>query len=346
MRVLVIGDLHARPALLSEFSALAKALARQAEASRPDVIVLTGDLLHEHARVHTGALNAVLDLIRELAARAADLYVLIGNHDLPSNQCFLEAQHAFNALKAWPRVHVADQVVHDAARSLVFVPYVPAGRFVEALSNSGYAWREGRAIFAHQDFRGARQGTFVSAHGDAWHPDWPLVISGHFHGHQWPRPNVCYVGSPVAHDFGDEASHTISLFTWEDPEWREERLDLGLPARRTVTLPLADALAFAPPPATLIRLIVTGTAAELAAFRASREHSSLAARVTKLVLRSMTSAALDASAPRVTYAERLAALVQGEAPPVQRLFAALGGPSGGPCLDQHPRPRAARAAVS
>src|SRR4051812_43789268 len=108
MQVLVIGDLHARPARLDEFGALASALERVAASCRPEVIVLTGDLLHEHARVHTGALNGVLGLIDTLAKKTRATYLLVGNHDLPSNQTFLESHHAFNAVKAWSGVHVVD----------------------------------------------------------------------------------------------------------------------------------------------------------------------------------------------------------------------------------------------
>jgi hypothetical protein len=332
MRVLVIGDPHARAAALLEFQQLAAAVYQAAAAVRPELIVVTGDLLHEHARVHTGALNAVLDFIRELSGLAPrGVRVLIGNHDLPSNQTYLEPRHAFNAIKDWPRVRVADTVIHEPELGFVYAPFVPTGRFVEALTATlGDAWRGARAVFAHQDFKGARHGGYVSVNGDYWDPRWPLVVSGHFHAHQWLKSNVCYVGAPAAHDYGDEAWHTVSLFDFNGSATahreRETRLELGLPRRCTVELPLAAAAAYLPPAGQFTRLIVTDEPGALLAFRRSDAYNELRRQVDKLILRS------SAPAPRLHkggagdgggFIGILRRLVAQEGEPVQALFAEL-----------------------
>ena len=61
---------------------------------------------------------------------------------------FLEPRHAFNACKGWPGVQVVDRVV--LAEGFAFVPYVPPGRFREALATVGDGWKGARAIFAEE----------------------------------------------------------------------------------------------------------------------------------------------------------------------------------------------------
>ena len=315
MRVLVIGDPHARASALSEFDRLTAALAALAARTRPDLVVVTGDLLHEHAYVHTAALNAALELVRRLAAiPSRGVYVLMGNHDLASNQVFLEPRHAFNACKGWSGVHIVDRVV--LAEGFAFVPYVPPGRFREALATVGEDWRAARAIFAHQEFRGARDGRHVSQAGDRWGKGLPLVVSGHYHTYQWLRQNLCYVGAPAAHDFGaDEDEHGVSLLTFgADGGWEETRLAVGLPRRRTVVLPVEDADGFAlETHGDLVRLIVTGAPEALLAFRKGKAYRRLAAVATRVVLRS-TAAPVQrgAHAAEMTYLDRLRAYAAAE----------------------------------
>ncbi len=49
------------------------------------------------------------------------------------------------------------------------VPYVPPGRFVEALNIiDNEWWKNVNCIFAHQEFYGCKMGAIESIEGDKW----------------------------------------------------------------------------------------------------------------------------------------------------------------------------------
>ena len=87
-------------------------------------------------------------------------------------------------------------------RKLVFLPFIPTGRFVEALDSDDEPWKDADMVFAHQEFRGAKMGAKISEEGDEWKEDWPSVISGHIHDRQILR-NIYYTGSCLHNDFSD-----------------------------------------------------------------------------------------------------------------------------------------------
>ena len=75
----------------------------------------------------------------------------------------------------------------------LFVPYVPPGRFVEALETyKNINWKDVDCIFAHQEFYGCKMGAILSEEGDKWESKWPLVVSGHIHSRQWINKNIYY----------------------------------------------------------------------------------------------------------------------------------------------------------
>ena len=109
-------------------------LSKLIKRERPRVIIMLGDLLHEHERLHTTPLNKAYDFVKMLSGYAAT-YCLVGNHDLINNRQFLTKNHWMNAMKEWDNVEVIDYPrsirmdgVHFAA-----VPYVPPGAFEDAL---------------------------------------------------------------------------------------------------------------------------------------------------------------------------------------------------------------------
>jgi hypothetical protein len=328
MRILVVGDLHARAVALGEFQELAEAVLGVVRERRPDRVVLAGDLLHEHAHVHTGPLNAVLDFLRPLR-EVAPVHALMGNHDLASNQCFLEPRHAFNAVKAWEGVTIVDEVRASDDGRFLYVPFVPPGRFVEALDGAvalgrlARPWQEAEAIFAHQDFVGARQGEIVLRLGEKWRPSWPLVVSGHVHEHQWLQKNLCYVGAPRAHTFGLRADHTVSLFTFGPEGRREDRIALGLPRKITLEISVAEAETFEPPARDLVRLVVKGPAASLLAFKGTPRYKALAASVAKLILQAVESREPGRRREAKSFMALLQEAVVQEPAAVRELFAEL-----------------------
>ena len=96
----------------------------------------------------------------------------------------------------------------------IFVPYVPPGRFEEALRTLKDDWISASCIFAHQEFAGCKMGAIVSIEGDKWDIKNPIVISGHIHSKQQPQKNIYYSGSAMQHAFGESAKNIIAFFSF------------------------------------------------------------------------------------------------------------------------------------
>ena len=90
--VLCIGDPHIQVSNISETDLLIERLINLATKKKPDLIIVLGDVLHTHERLHTIALNKAYELINNMRL-ISKTYVLVGNHDMINNQVFLNENH-------------------------------------------------------------------------------------------------------------------------------------------------------------------------------------------------------------------------------------------------------------
>lgn len=271
---LVIGDPHFKVANVRETDAMVEAIVRVANERRPDIIIVLGDILDRHETIHVSPLTRAIKFLARLM-EIANTYVLIGNHDLKNNRQFLSDEHPFVALKFWgPRMTIVDTttLVTIKGKSFVFVPYVPPGRFVEALDHCKEAcgepgnWKNATCIFGHQEFRGAQMGAITSIEGDEWLLTYPYVVTGHIHDYQEPQVNILYTGTPIQHAFGDRHDKTISFFTFHSSNEREHvRIDLGLPRKHIVRILCAEVSTYVPQPNCELKMIIRGTSGEIKA---------------------------------------------------------------------------------
>lgn len=235
-KILCIGDPHFKVSNRGEMRAFVTESIGAIKKHAPDFVVVMGDVLDRHENIHVHALMDACQFLIDLS-RLVKTYVLIGNHDRPNNSNFLTDEHPFTALKEYPNIVIVDTVVKEG--EWCFVPYVPPGRFHEALETGGVTRdtiTEYTCIFAHQEFKGSSYKNIVSTIGDVWPEDFPLVISGHIHTYQWPQDNIVYVGAPMQHNFGDPDDCSISLFTFSDESIDEERIYLNIPKKRVVRI--------------------------------------------------------------------------------------------------------------
>ncbi len=65
MLIAAIGDTHFRVDNISIVDTLIGELLKNLKEKNPDLIVLLGDILHDHERLHTIALNRAYHLIKE-----------------------------------------------------------------------------------------------------------------------------------------------------------------------------------------------------------------------------------------------------------------------------------------
>lgn len=242
LKILAIGDVHIQPSSEGVMDSMFKKICRIHEEKKPHVIVLLGDILHCHANISSEALNIALKFIQNLVDTftKTKIIVLIGNHDLINNQQFLSDKHAFNALKRWKNdnivvVDTTTEIIVNTFR-LIGVPYVPVGKFKEAL-NQINDWRKNTTcIFAHQEFYGAKMGSIKSIEGDKWKTRYPVVITGHVHDQQI-LDNIIYTGTPIQHGYGDEKKKTIGYFEFDkNNDYTYEKIDLKLNKKKTIRI--------------------------------------------------------------------------------------------------------------
>jgi hypothetical protein len=265
--ILTIGDPHFKLANVRETDAMTEAILQQARLKQPDIIVVLGDTLDRHESIHVSPLTRAVKFLSQLI-EIAPTYLLIGNHDLKNNRQFLSEEHPFYALKFWgPRMTVVDttKLVQIKDQTFVFVPYVPPGRFIEALEMVS-GWQDATCIFAHQEFKGAQMGAIISVEGDEWPLTYPYVVTGHIHDYQEPQTNILYTGTPIQHAFGDRHDKTISLLTFRSSNDRDhERIDLGLPRKQIVRITCAEVSTYTPQTNYELKIIIRGTSGEIKA---------------------------------------------------------------------------------
>ena len=241
--IIIIGDPHFQMSNMDEVKIFIQRCIQHVKKQKENLyaIVVLGDVLHDHERVHSTALNVAVKFLNELA-EISPTYVLVGNHDLINNSQFLTQNHWMNALKSNKNITVVDEVIEELweDKTVVMCPYVPNGRFVEALDTGG-DWREADVIFAHQEIKGVKMGSIVSEHGDEWKTDWPFVITGHIHQNQTPQPNVFYPGSSLQVAFGESERNIIAEVDL-NKLCREdiEEVDLGMQKKKILYTDASD----------------------------------------------------------------------------------------------------------
>ncbi len=295
MKALFIGDPHIRVENFEAFDRLQALI--EDRCKDIDLIVVAGDVLHYHERLHTLALNKAIDFLTQLG-RMAHVVCLVGNHDMINNQQFLSSNHWMHHYKGRiPNVDIVDHPVSHVLQGcrLVFVPYVFPGRFVEALETTqprmgdAFAWTDAHLIFAHQEFKGCRMGAIVSEDGDEWDSAWPMVVSGHIHDYQKPQPNIFYPGTPLQHSFGDKGGNillTISLDGEAPPMFEEVLTDVEKKKTVYTTIEgVAELLASYTPSDTQLKVTIKGTADDFRVFKDSKEYKDLIAAGIKVALK-------------------------------------------------------------
>lgn len=292
-KILFIGDIHIKFNNLKEVEMLEQFI-RSSEtlSAKISFIVIAGDVLDTHEKINIQLLNRAYNFIHVCRTKAP-VYVLVGNHDYINNQQFLTSNHWMNGLKEWPNIHVIDKPVFfnslkTGKPKYLFMPYVPVGRFIEALSTTA-DWKKCLCIFAHQEIKNCKMGPIQSIEGDKWELDWPMLISGHIHERQYVQKNVLYPGSVINHSFGSD-NQGLSLFSFSEngPSVSEfeTKVDIGLDKKSIIYKHLdsigdihLDTLT------KNNKLSLEGEVKDIAAFKKSKIYKTLVDKQIKVVFR-------------------------------------------------------------
>jgi len=255
MKLLAIGDPHFKIDNSFETDILEKEVIRIIEEHKPDCVVCLGDTLDRFAKIHVLPLTRAIKFLKSIADRTS-LILIIGNHDRINNKIFCTDEHPFTALKNWNNTYVADKPIRIDQFNVVAVPYVPPGRFHEALQDIDLTGI--KYILAHQEFKGADMGDYLSDKGDVWDSD-IKVISGHIHDYQVYN-NIYYVGTPFQHAYYEREDKALMLFTDDEITRIPIR---GIPIKKVVKIDFKDYESFIPEPNTKIKLYIRGTIDQL-----------------------------------------------------------------------------------
>jgi DNA repair exonuclease SbcCD nuclease subunit len=302
---------------------------------KPEFVIVLGDIGNDHEVVYTLCLSAVTDSIEGLrdACRAAGskLVILVGNHDYINNSQFLTENHALKAFLLANVTVVSRPVILDNDKfSIVACPYIPPGRFYEALETSlgpcvasDLKTNNSAIIFAHQEFLGAKLGGIVSKVGDVWpETGGAFIFSGHIHERQELQENILYVGTPYQQAFGDGDNKTISEFNFTNQfglTWTEEKIDLGLPKKKIVDLTVEEAKSFAVPTGMSVRVNLSGTREDILAFQKTEKYAFLDA-ATRLFTNFVDAYVAKTNQERQSYLDILSEDCQKESVLVREAF--------------------------
>jgi Marseillevirus putative DNA repair exonuclease len=321
VKVLTLGDPHFKVNNVQDSEEMTEKFVELSKNTQPDFIVVMGDVLDRHSSIHVIPLMKCEELIKQLS-EIAPTFVLVGNHDRPNNSNFLTDEHPFNALKHWNNTYVIDKVMEiyyhggifiekldkcEEAFRFIFVPYVPPGRFEEALNTIENPFENVTAYFAHQEIYGAKMGAIVSQCGDKWDLKNSLMISGHVHDRDNLQPNMIYVGTPFQHTYNED-NKTVSLFTfYEDKKWGEERIDLGLKKKITIYITPEKVPMYEPPDDKVVKLIIRGEESEIKTVAKLDKINELKKKGVKIAFKVLqnTENPVHTAVPKMNYKDRL-----------------------------------------
>lgn len=245
MKILAVGDIHFHKDAKIAGDELIERIIEIYSETKPNLVVLLGDVLDTHETVKNVPWKQAERLFKELSK--TPLYVLIGNHDLCSATEYLTDNHFFNPYKLWPNITIVDHPIKIAG-NIVMCPYVPPGRFIEALNvlydnSQPYDWREASLIFAHQWFDGA---IYEGGKGEAdkWSSDLPTIISGHIHDECQVGDNVYYTGSSRQVKFNELPDKKVWLINLSKKGMEFEKIELGLKSKIEMEMNYEDVKKF------------------------------------------------------------------------------------------------------
>jgi DNA repair exonuclease SbcCD nuclease subunit len=250
VKVLAVGDIHFHKDAKLQGDELIERIFAIAEETKPTIVVLLGDILDTHETVKNVPWKQAERLFEGLS-KIYPTYVLIGNHDLCSASEFLTDNHFFGPFKQWPNITIVDKPIQVVVKNQRFVmcPYVPPGRFVEALNTlfdleEPIDWREADCIFAHQEFHGVVYNNKESQKADQWSDELPLVISGHIHQECEIGENVKYVGSSRQVKFNETPDKKVWCISFSSGNIDIQKIEVGLKAKKEIEIDYDDLSSF------------------------------------------------------------------------------------------------------
>ena len=231
MSILIIGDLHFKLDNTFQCEQLYKHVEEILSDDLITHVILLGDVLHDHEKIHSTVLTRVVAFVKMISTKVK-VTILVGNHDMVNNQVFCDPNgNWMNVFLGWGNVCIVDvpQYVLINQIKIAAVPYVHVGRFQEALDKYNIKLDTVSFCVAHQEFKGCKMGAIESVVGDEYTSDTPCY-SGHIHSAQ-KVGNVTYTGSAFEHSFG---SPKCWLYFVNEKSLKITRIAVKVDSKRTL----------------------------------------------------------------------------------------------------------------
>jgi len=303
INLLIIGDTHFKTDNIEQIDEFIEKTLTHIRNNSYDFIILLGDILHTHERLHTSPLNKAYDLIFGIK-NLCPVFILVGNHDYINNQQFLTENHWMNALKRVDDICIVDKSTKFSYESFNFtlVPYVPNGSFLEALNSDNslltykedfvettqdFNWEDSHLIFAHQEFKGCKMGAIISENGDIWDENYPIVISGHIHSKQKPQENIIYTGSALPVAFGESEDNTILEVIMEEDNVIYNEINLGLKQKKIIYLDVENIKTYDPEKNKdkILKICIKGSLDSFKTITKTKEYKNLIKKGIKIAFK-------------------------------------------------------------
>jgi len=274
-KILVVGDLHFHEGDLILPQLFISKIRKLLNSGSYNCVVLLGDIFHRFKTVDQPALASVTELF-DTITNFCPLFVLVGNHDYINGSQFLTKNHTLQPFDKWSNVKVIDTPTKIKMPNcrLLLVPYVPKGRFLEALEDVS-GWEKIDMIFAHQEFAGCQMGGHFSLDGDCWSDKFPPIISGHSHTKHKVGTNIFYIGMPYDLGYGDTQNKYVAELIFDSDTYKINYIDTELPRKRLVRLPIKEAREWVPEGNDFYKLKVLCTQEEYTSFSNSNHAKQL-----------------------------------------------------------------------
>jgi DNA repair exonuclease SbcCD nuclease subunit len=287
VKIIAIGDQHFKTDNIPEIDIFVEKIENIIIDKKPDFVVLLGDLLHTHEKLHTVPYNKALNFINIIRKHSL-VFVLVGNHDYQNNSQFLTTNHWLNALKEWDNVLIVDKFIkHKSSKDeFIFLPYVQPNRFEEALNSGNESWTDASIIFCHQEFYGCSMGGFLSVEGDKWDLTFPQVISGHIHQKQKLQENIYYTGSSMEVAYGENDSNIVVYIECDDKKFTIDEIDLHLQKKKIIYKTMDEIETFdIPQTEDKLKISISGEYEDFKIFKKSKKYTELLENEIKVVFK-------------------------------------------------------------
>lgn len=194
MKILRVGDPHAKVSNLTEMRNLFLFVAETANKNKVNRIEILGDLFHSHAVLRL-EVQEFWTWALCLLANICETVVLVGNHDLSGDY-----SSNFSALSLFTLLDKKDLIIVEKPQCLGVIGYVPYTHDSNSFISSANALSDGGAkiLVCHQTIQGSRYESGIYApdgiEQGEWSKKFTHVISGHIHAEQ-NFSNIIYPGT-------------------------------------------------------------------------------------------------------------------------------------------------------